>query len=279
MKTKLRLREKLLNFKNKLEKEVEIHYKHGNLNKGNQKLNEWLGEFEAFLSDYISSSLELFKKLKNNTTVTRADNLGLFSQYKNQIGDNIHSILTLLIEDIDNRNIKMETSEKRKKVFIVHGRDTKIVNEMKYFLRAIDLKPIEWEDARGLTGEPTPPILKIIDTAFKEAQAILVLFTGDDLAKLKDDFITQNDQDYESKNMPQPRQNVLFEAGMAWQKDHKRTVLVQIGKVRPMSDIHGIHVLRISDDKSKKKLADRLRDAGCDIKLHGTGWMDAGTFI
>jgi len=165
------------------------------------------------------------------------------------------------------------------RVFVIHGRDEAMRRAIFDFLRAIDLKPIEWGEAVSLTGTPSPHIGEIIDAAMLHAQAILVLFTGDDQARLRDEFLSGNDPDYERKTTPQSRPNVIFEAGLALGKYPDRTILVQVGTLRPFSDIAGRHFIRLrNSSKSRQELALRLRLAGCEVDLSGTDWHDAGAF-
>lgn len=164
-------------------------------------------------------------------------------------------------------------------VFVIHGRNEAIRRALFDFLRAIDLKPIEWSVAVTLTGKPSPFVGEILDTAMGHAQAILVLFTGDDQARLRDEFLLGNDPVYERKSTPQSRPNVIFEAGMALGKYPDRTILVQVGNLRPFSDIAGRHFIRLRNtSKSRQELAGRLKLAGCDVDLSGTDWHDAGAF-
>lgn len=79
------------------------------------------------------------------------------------------------------------------------------------------------------------------------AQAVLVIFTGDDMAMLANSLQREDDPEYEKSLTPQARPNVLFEAGMAFGVHSERTILVQIGEVRPFSDIAGRHVIRLDD--------------------------------
>ena len=167
----------------------------------------------------------------------------------------------------------------RSKVFVVHGRDESIRRAMFDFLRAIGLRPIEWSEAVALTGKPSPYVGEILDVAMGYAQAIIVLFTGDDQARLKDEFLWVNDPVYERKITPQARPNVIFEAGLALGKYPERTILVQVGTLRPFSDIAGRHFIRLKNtSKSRQELAQRLKLAGCDVNLSGTDWHDAGSF-
>jgi predicted nucleotide-binding protein len=173
-----------------------------------------------------------------------------------------------------------ETQEANKsRVFVIHGRDEAMRRALFDFLRAIDLKPIEWSVAVALTGKPTPYVGEILDAAMEYAQAILVLFTGDDLVRLKYELLWVNDPAYEREPTPQSRPNVIFEAGMALGKYHKRTILVQVGNLRPFSDIAGRYFIRLrNSSKSRQELAQRLKLAGCKVDLSGTDWHDAGSF-
>lgn len=111
------------------------------------------------------------------------------------------------------------------------------------------------------------------------AQAIVVLFTGDDQARLKDELLSINDPDYESELTPQSRPNVIFEAGLALGKYPDRTILVQVGNLRSFSDLAGRHYIRLRNtSKSRQEFAQRLRLAGCEVDLSGTDWHDAGAF-
>ena len=176
--------------------------------------------------------------------------------------------------------MKMNTHHSSKsRVFVVHGRNEKIRRALFDFLRAIDLKPIEWSEAVRLTGTPSPHIGEIIDAAMLHAQAIVVLFTGDDQVRLRDEFLWINDPVYERETTPQSRPNVIFEAGLALGKYPERTILVQVGNLRPFSDIAGRHFVRLrNSSKSRQELAQRLKLAGCEVDLSGADWLDAGSF-
>ena len=59
----------------------------------------------------------------------------------------------------------------------------------------------------------------------------------------------------------------------------ERTIIVEIGSLRPFSDIAGRHVIRLDDTSQRRQeLALRLRDAGCSVSLDGTDWHAAGAF-
>jgi predicted nucleotide-binding protein len=167
---------------------------------------------------------------------------------------------------------------KLKDVFVVHGRNEAARQSMFTFLRAIGLNPIEWSRALAATGSASPYIGEVLDTAFNMAQAIVVLMTPDEVAYLLSDHASGAD-DPDTKPGPQARPNVLFEAGIAMGRDPKRTVLVELGTLRPFSDVAGRHAVRLNDTPEKRNdLAQRLKTAGCDVDTSGTDWLQAGDF-
>ena len=165
------------------------------------------------------------------------------------------------------------------RVFVVHGRNTNLVSALFSFLTAIGLNPIEWNQAIAKTKKGSPSIGDILDAAFNEAQAVVVLLTGDDEAKLRPKLLKDSDPAYERELTPQSRPNVLFESGMAMGRYPRRTVLVQIGALRPLSDMAGIHITHMDNTPEKRQeLATKLTNAGCRVNTSGTTWYNAGDF-
>lgn len=164
-------------------------------------------------------------------------------------------------------------------VFVVHGRNMAARSAMFQFLRAIGLRPREWSQAVADAGKAMPYIGEVLDAAFSKAQAVVVLMTPDDEARLREQYRAPGDPPYETELTPQARPNVIFEAGMAMGRAPDRTVIVEVGEVRPFSDIGGRHVIRMNDSSERRQeLAQRLRDAGCDVDLIGTDWHREGNF-
>jgi predicted nucleotide-binding protein len=157
------------------------------------------------------------------------------------------------------------------KIFIVHGRDLRLRDGMFTFLRSIGLEPIEWIEAVGMTGKSSPYLGQILETAFSNAQAIVVMLTGDDEARLRTELCQPKEPTYETEPTPQARPNVLFEAGMAMAYDPDRTVLVEFGNLRPFSDVAGRHSVKMDGSTQKRQeLASRIEKAGCLVRLTGT---------
>ncbi len=163
-------------------------------------------------------------------------------------------------------------------VFVVHGRNDNLRKSMFEFLRSINLKPIEWDEAIRMTGQGSPYIGTVLDAAFDHATAIVVLMTPDEVAYLQPRY-GHGPSDPETNPAAQARPNVLFEAGMALGRDEKRTVLVEVGEVREFSDVAGRHAVRLRNDvASRQSLANRLLTAGCDVQLGGSDWHTTGDF-
>ena len=179
--------------------------------------------------------------------------------------------------DVQTSTNELRADGDSRNVFVVHGRNPAIRDELFIFLRALDLHPLEWSEAVGMTGQPSPYIGDILDAAFLRAQAVVVLLSPDDVVRLRQELWTDDESPTETELSGQARPNVLFEAGMAMGRFPDRTVLVEIGSVKPFSDIGGRHVIRLSNNTARRQdFAQRLRSAGCPVNLDGTDWHDAG---
>ena len=77
------------------------------------------------------------------------------------------------------------------RVFVVHGRNLGARDAMFTFLRSLGLHPLEWPGAVAATGKSSPYIGEILDGAFNVAQAVVVLFTPDDEARLRKSLLTE----------------------------------------------------------------------------------------
>ena len=134
----------------------------------------------------------------------------------------------------------------QKTVFVVHGRNGAARDGVFEFLRSLGLRPLEWSQAVQLTGTGAPYIGDVLDHAFAAAQAVVVLLTPDEIAYLRLEYASSG-SDPEHAPSAQSRPNVLFEAGMAFGRHPERTVLVELGTIRPFSDVAGRHAIRMDD--------------------------------
>lgn len=165
-----------------------------------------------------------------------------------------------------------------REVFVVHGRNSAARNALFDFLRAIDLHPVEWSEATQATGKGAPYVGEILES-ISHAQAVVVLFTADDEARLKLPLLADDDPPGESQLTGQPRPNVFFEAGMAMAEKQDRTILVRLGSPHLFSDIDGRHVIKLDGSStSRHELAQRLETAGCPVTKSGQDWLRVGDF-
>lgn len=167
-----------------------------------------------------------------------------------------------------------------RKVFLVHGRDMKARTELVKLLQAFDLRIVDWPAASRATGNTSPTTAEVIEAGMREAHAIVVLFTPDDLGKCKDQFLEgPHDGGDEREFTGQARLNVIFEAGIAWGQYRPQTVLVEIGYIRRMSDLAGVQAIRLTNsNESRVLLRDRLKNAGLAVDDQQSGWLSAGDF-
>jgi predicted nucleotide-binding protein len=177
---------------------------------------------------------------------------------------------------------KAKAAKKRTKdntVFVVHGRDGALRQSMFEFLRALNLHPLEWDHAIDEARQGNPYVGDVLDIVMEKAEAIVVLFTPDDLAQLKEQFVKSGERTSEGKAQGQARPNVLFEAGLALGAHPKKTIMVQVGKVKSFSDIGGRHMVRLTNDQaSRNSFANRLAQKCAAVNRIGNDWMHVGKF-
>jgi predicted nucleotide-binding protein len=176
------------------------------------------------------------------------------------------------------KNLGLGQTINQRNVFVVHGRNGAARHAIFEFLRAIGLTPLEWSQIVAATGKTNPYIGEVLEKGFSMAQAVVVLLTPDDEARLNENFRKTDDAAYEAELMGQARPNVLFEAGMAMGLHPNRTILVEMGNLRPFTDVGGRHVVRLNNSSpSRQDLANRLKIAGSPIDLGGTDWHTVGS--
>lgn len=221
--------------------------------------------------------------------------MSLFESAKEEFLREVENEIMLLLIDLktgEARKGRVQQEEKKvsdeikapdpKRVLVVYGRNEKARKAMFELLRAVDLDPFEWGEVVKETKKGSPYVGEVLDEAFNKAQAVVVLLTGDDIAYLREEYRNPDDALHEGTPTPQARTNVIFEAGRAFGTHPDRTVLVELEKekAKPFSDIVGRHVVKMSNRPEKRKdLVDRLRTAGCDVRIEGrTDWMSTGDF-
>lgn len=154
-------------------------------------------------------------------------------------------------------------------VFLVHGRHEGARDQLAILLAALHLHVVGWSEARSATDLATPMTLDVVRAGIQMSDCVVVLLTGDDLAKLKPHF-------GEESARAQPRPNVIFEAGWALATSGAdRTILVALDSVDLMSDIDGLNYVHLNNTaEARRDFARRLRSAGCEVDETGDSWLD-----
>lgn len=166
-----------------------------------------------------------------------------------------------------------------KKIFVVHGRDPRPVDVLAKYLQFLHLEMMTWSAAVDLAEGTQPHTYDIVKAGIDNAAAVIVIFSPDDLARIKDAFSTDGDPD--RKPTGQARPNVLLEAGMAFALARERTIFLQSSKTRPISDIAGFNWVKLDGDwDSRSDLKNRLVKADADVRKGNFNLMDplAGPF-
>ncbi|HUY46731.1 MAG TPA: CATRA conflict system CASPASE/TPR repeat-associated protein [Streptosporangiaceae bacterium] len=172
-----------------------------------------------------------------------------------------------------------DRSDVIRRVFVVHGRDGALTASFRDLLRAVHLEPLEWEKLVEATGSTAPYLGQVVAQAPHLAQATLVLLSPDDIVELHPDLFQENDHPQERARSGQARPNVLFELGLALMAYPERTIVVEVGQMRPVGDLAGLNVIRFDGSAvAIKKVLDRLRQAECPVDISGTDWLDTGRF-
>ena len=166
-----------------------------------------------------------------------------------------------------------------REVFVIHGRDSQARLALWRFLQAIDLHPLDWEEVVSRTKGGVPYMGEVLAKAFEENQAAIALCTPDDGAMLHPDLRGSHEPAHETELTGQVRPNVLIETGMALAVQPLRTVIIEIGDLRPASDVLGRNVIRFDGKvESLVKIAGRLETVGCAVNTSGTDWLDTRPF-
>lgn len=184
---------------------------------------------------------------------------------------------TLLVNLLKESSVASQPD--RRTVFLVHGRDVSARESLVQLLRAFDLRVIDWRDAASEAGGGTPYTGDIVAAGMKMAAAVVVLLTPDDVGYVRTALRDSHDGRDELQPTGQARLNVVFEAGMAMALDRQRVVMVEVGRVRHMSDTAGVNVIRLHDGIDRRKdLAARLKAAGLAVDDREEEWRTAGKF-
>jgi predicted nucleotide-binding protein len=163
----------------------------------------------------------------------------------------------------------------QRRVFLVVGRWVAAREAMTAFLRSLDLDVVLWDDAVAATGHGSSYPAEILDAGFARCDVVVVFMTPDDLSTLHPALRLGP---AERSLSGQARPNVIFEAGMAWQRSRQRTLIVTYGGLATFSDLNGVDRVRLDGSaESRHAVVARLKAMGVPVKDTG-GWLTAGQF-
>lgn len=158
-------------------------------------------------------------------------------------------------------------------LFLAHGWDSKTIGKVKAILSELGISTVEWEELVERLGVATPTTFDVIHKAIvKDQMVCLVLFTPDEEVKTADHIQqrTRKGPGLITKDF-QARPNVVLEAGMALALNQDRTVILEVGEHRSLSNLEGLNVVRSQSRGWVKNLAVRLRlafkAAGTDLQV------------
>jgi predicted nucleotide-binding protein len=181
------------------------------------------------------------------------------------------------------------------RVFVVkHERNTWAYDAISRFLEAIDVNVVTWEAAEEAAEDAlrekkdarrSLTVIDIVNKGFDLASCAVVLMTPDDEARLRAEFREPplGDEEHEVELRPQPRPNVLFEAGIAWALYEDRTIFVEFSDLPPIewpSDLHGLLRVQLGEgEDGPRRLARRILgpERWAEVKA-GEAWRASGRF-
>lgn len=183
------------------------------------------------------------------------DDIALFI---NQMQADIERVDLMKCEVIDEKEgstiamTKIEVA-KKKRIFVVHGHDTKVRNEVELFVRSIEYEPIIL-CKRADMGDT---IIEKIEREAKDVCYAIVIYTSCDLGKDKND----------AELKPRARQNVVFEHGFMCAHLGRSHVcaLLEEGVEQP-GDLKGV-VYKPLDAAGawKYQIADEMKAVGLEV--------------
>lgn len=162
------------------------------------------------------------------------------------------------VKDMINSKSDIEHKEQQEvsnDIFIVHGRNDSVKNDIARFIEKIELSAIILHEQPNLSATIIEKFEKFADVGYA-----IILYTADDIGALAG----------EKEMKPRARQNVLFEHGYFISKLGRKNVCAVVEEnVEIPSDLSG--VLFIPYDKDglwKYKIAKEMKAAGINVDMN-----------
>lgn len=208
------------------------------------------GEVDSPVSAAVD--LQAFEALKRKNPEEESKPLSspILNVLKN-IENRIESLEHKLSRTAQSSENKLEFS---RRIFIVHGHDGELKNELARFLERLDFEPVILHDQpdKGQT------IFAKLSGELADIGFAFIILTPDDVGNVAPNSGTLN---------PRARQNVIFEHGLfAGYLSPNRVCAIRRGNVETPSDLHGVLYKTIASDGSLRsiaiEIANELRAAG-----------------
>ena len=176
---------------------------------------------------------------------------------KNQIKDEnyektIRKKIRNDVKKFEEYTSKMEITN-NKKVFIVHGHNNGLKQEVARVIEHLNLKPIILHEKPNM-GQA---LIEKFESNSYDVGFAIILLTADDLGRLK----TQKEKD----NKLRARQNVIFEMGYFMSRlSRSHVFILREDNIEEPSDLNGIMYNKLSEDW-KMELVCQLQKCGYDV--------------
>lgn len=212
---------------------------------GQKHLEEFILEIEAepepFDSPVIAAAqVQAFNKLKKELTIDGNVPTGTLANILSDLDSRMKAIELLIIRT---QKTSSERKEFSRRVFIVHGHDGELKNELARFLERLDFDPIILHEQpdKGQT------IFTKLNAEMADVGFAFVILSPDDVGALA----ARNDQ-----LKGRARQNVVFEHGLfAGHLTPQRVCAIRRGEVEVPSDLHGVLYKTVPEGGSIRSIA------------------------
>lgn len=204
--------------------------------------------------DFYENNIE---KIRLNVYVYNFDNHQKNMKLIKEIVQDIESNKEEYKDEISSPRIKKENPElSENEIFLVHGHDTGLKNEVARFLEKLNIEPIILHEQASSGDTIIEKIERYSNVGFA-----IVLYTPCDVG---------NSLDNKEKLNPRARQNVVFEHGYFIGKLGRKNVLALVkDDVEKPNDISGVLYINYSEDDGwKLEIAKELNAVGYNIDFN-----------
>ena len=227
---------------------------------------QWILNVELILANIFGKESPIYYTfLQGKAVRTISMSEIMFSRQKNYITGALQTAIDNVKEkpQIESGKKKLSTTTKSKKIFIVHGHDEKLRNELEKFLFSLKLEPVilHQEADEGQT------IIEKFEKNSDVGYAFILLTPDDKAYPASDDKKMARDN---SKDEYRARQNVIFEFGyFAAKLGRSRVCCIYKKGVSLPTDVTGIVYKKVDENLNEIiiPIVKDLKAAGYDVGL------------